>query len=71
MIPSAILPSSSLTLPRLSIGRLECYINKKPSADKYSPRLFTEWYVDIGKRSNGFKNRGKPNYNHQTLINDM
>ena len=54
MIPSAILPSSSLTLPRLSVGRLECGIKKKPSAVKYSRGLFTEYYVDIGKRSNMF-----------------
>ena len=54
MIPSAILPSNSLTLPRLSVGRLECCIKKKPSADKFSRRLFSEYYVDIGKRSNMF-----------------
>ena len=45
---------NSLTLPCLSVGRLECYVKKKPSADKYSRRLFTEYYVDIGKRSNLF-----------------
>ena len=54
MIPSEILPSSPLTLPCLSVWRLECCIKKKPSADKYSRRLFTEYYVDIGKRRDLF-----------------
>ena len=30
------------------------YEEEKPTADKYSRRLFTEYYVDIGKRSNMF-----------------
>ena len=42
MISSGILPSSSLTLPWLSVRRIECCIKKKPSADKYSHGLFTE-----------------------------
>ena len=54
MIPSAILPSSSLKLPCLSVGRLECCIKKNRSADKYSRGLFSEYYVDIGKRNNMF-----------------
>ena len=55
------------------------YEEEKPTADKYSRRLFTEYYVDIGKRSNmfltsvtwRFKNRAKQNEIHQTLIDDM
>ena len=30
------------------------YEEEKPTADKYSRRLFTEYYVDIGERSNMF-----------------
>ena len=74
MIPSEILPSSPLTLPCLLVGRLECYVKKKPSADKYSRHWILCWYWKEKELVPHFCNlkvlkieqRKKP-----TLINDM